>query len=149
MNTEPFRQEIVAAARRWVGTAYVNQASTCGQGTDCLGLIRGVWREVVGEEPEKMPYYSPYWGEVSGNEAMMEAAHRWFDVIDVKNMGSGDMVLFRWKDAAVARHAGILTGQNRFIHAYEKAGVVETTLGSQWHRRIVAAYRFPSPSNNG
>ena len=46
------RAEIVRAARSWIGTPYRHQASLKGVGCDCLGLLRGVWREVVGAEPE-------------------------------------------------------------------------------------------------
>jgi len=40
------------------GTPYVHQASARGAGTDCLGLLRGEWREVLGREPEHVPAYS-------------------------------------------------------------------------------------------
>ena len=38
--------EIVARARAWIGTPYRHRASCRGAGADCLGLVRGVWREV-------------------------------------------------------------------------------------------------------
>ncbi len=41
------REKIVAAARAWVGTPYHHQASVKGAGCDCLGLIRGIWRELA------------------------------------------------------------------------------------------------------
>ena len=56
-------QRIVAAARGWIGTPYVHQASVKGAGTDCLGLVRGIWRELYGPEPEALPAYTPDWGE--------------------------------------------------------------------------------------
>ena len=34
--------------------------------TDCLGLVRGVWREVIGQEPEAPPSYTPDWSETEG-----------------------------------------------------------------------------------
>src|SRR5215207_7343246 len=37
------REQIVAAARGWIGTPYHHQASVKGVGCDCLGLIRGLW----------------------------------------------------------------------------------------------------------
>ena len=46
-------------ARGWIGTPYRHQASLKGVGCDCLGLVRGVWREVMGEEPEAPPAYRP------------------------------------------------------------------------------------------
>src|SRR3989338_4143365 len=51
------RQAIVAAARSWIGTPYRHQASLKGAGCDCLGLVRGVWRELYGDEPEAPPPY--------------------------------------------------------------------------------------------
>jgi len=47
--------DVERIARSWIGTPYVHQASVKGVGCDCLGLLRGVWRELVGAEPEKMP----------------------------------------------------------------------------------------------
>ena len=48
-------ETIVRCARGWLGTPYHHQASVKGVGCDCLGLIRGLWRELCGPEPEKMP----------------------------------------------------------------------------------------------
>ena len=48
----PTRDEIVRAARRYIGTPYHHQAALAGAGCDCLGLIRGVWRDLYGAEPE-------------------------------------------------------------------------------------------------
>ena len=41
---------VVAAARSWLGTPYRHQASLKGAGADCLGVVRGVWRELVGPD---------------------------------------------------------------------------------------------------
>ena len=46
---------VVAHARAWIGTPYEHQASCRGSGTDCLGLLRGLWRELLGAEPETPP----------------------------------------------------------------------------------------------
>ena len=47
-------------------------ASLRGVGCDCLGLARGVWREVVGPEPFPIPPYSRDWGETGPREALAE-----------------------------------------------------------------------------
>ena len=60
------RADIVAEARAWIGTPYRHQASLKGVGCDCLGLVRGVWRAVIGDEPERAPAYSRDWAEASG-----------------------------------------------------------------------------------
>lgn len=49
---------VVTAARGWIGTPYRHQASVRGAGADCLGLIRGVWRELYGAEPAEVPAYT-------------------------------------------------------------------------------------------
>ena len=71
------RQEVLAEARRWIGTPYRHQASALGIGADCLGLIRGVWRNLIGTEPEQIPAYTADWSEPSGEEALLAAAFRW------------------------------------------------------------------------
>ena len=48
---------VIAAARAWLGTPYHDQASLRGIGCDCLGLARGVWRDLVGAEPQPIPPY--------------------------------------------------------------------------------------------
>ncbi len=51
----PTRAAIVVTARLWIGTPYLHQASLRGIGCDCLGLLRGVWRDLYGPEPEAPP----------------------------------------------------------------------------------------------
>ena len=136
---------IVKAARGWLGTPYHDQASVCGVGCDCLGLIRGVWRDVVGPEPMPVPPYSRDWGEVGPHEVLAAAARAAMVEIDVANARTGDVVLFRMRAGAIAKHCGILSGADSFIHAYERTGVIEESLTAPWRRRVVFAFRFPVP----
>jgi hypothetical protein len=46
----------------------------------------------------------------------------------------GDVLVFRMRDEGVARHAGILTGTSRLVHAQEGLGVIEIELGRWWRR---------------
>ena len=52
------RKAILTAAYDWLDTPYQHQASVKGGGCDCLGLIRGVWREIYGDEPMETPAYT-------------------------------------------------------------------------------------------
>lgn len=133
----------LAEARRWIGTPYMHQASVCQKGADCLGLIRGIWRYLYGTEPEKLPAYTLDWGEVSEGETVLLAMDTYFAAKPILDAAEGNVVVFRWDSRVIAKHLGVLSGNNRFIHAYEKAGTIETTLGSHWRRRITAAYAFP------
>ena len=138
---------VVAAARGWIGTPYVHQASCRGAGTDCLGLVRGVWREVLGREPEGPPAYTRDWSEVAGEEALWAAARRRLRVVPAgRAMRPGEVLLFRMRSGSVAKHLGILSAGGatpRFIHAYSGRGVVECALSRPWARRVVARFDFP------
>nr|WP_314529469.1 NlpC/P60 family protein [uncultured Brevundimonas sp.] len=138
---------VIAAARAWLGTPYRHQASVRGVGADCLGLVRGVWREVVGEEPEAVPAYSADWAEVGGRETLLDAAGRWMRAVAVDEMRPGDVLLFRMSPGAAAKHCAILSADDgpepRMIHAYWGRAVVESWMGTWWRRRLVAAFRFP------
>ena len=67
---------VVEAARGWIGTPYVHQACIRGVGCDCLGLIRGLWRDLIGPEPEAVPAYAPDWSEPQGREWLWQAMAR-------------------------------------------------------------------------
>lgn len=136
---------VIAEARQWLGTPYVHQASVRGVGCDCLGLLRGVWRQVLGPEPEVVPSYTRDWSEALGREDLWEAALRWL-VPAGPMLADGDILLFRMREGAVAKHLGFAASGaagTTVIHAYTGHGVVESPLSGAWSRRIVARFRFP------
>ena len=135
---------IVSAARSWLGTPYHDQASLKGVGCDCLGLIRGVWRETVGPEPFAMPPYSRDWGEVAQREPILDLARTVMPEVSQDRIAPSAVLVFRMRRGAVAKHLGILTEPGRFIHAYERIGVLEEPFNATWRRRLVAAFRFPN-----
>lgn len=136
--------QVLLIAHSWIGTPYRHQASLKGVGCDCLGLVRGIWRELYGREPELPPPYAPDWAERSGEDRLMDAAARHFDPpIPPAEALPGDLLLFRWRPHMAAKHAGILAGERLFIHAYEQAAVIASPLVPSWRRRIAAAFRFP------
>ncbi len=141
-------ERIVAEARRWIGTPYRHGASVRGIGCDCLGLVRGVWRAVCGPEPETPPAYSATWAEAGTRETLRDAARRHLIEIEPEAAGAGDVLLFRWRDGMAMKHAGIVTGEGRMIHAHDGACVAEVAFGI-WRRRIAAAFRFPGPLDAG
>lgn len=139
-------ESIVSEARRWLGTPYRHQAALCGAGTDCLGLVRGVWRALYGAEPEAVPPYSMDWSEPAREERLWQAATRHLVVRDLDQEALGDVILFRMRSGSVAKHLGIVSGLSprpAFIHAYSGRGVVESPLSAPWRRRIVARFAFP------
>ncbi|KQV63835.1 NlpC/P60 family protein [Rhizobium sp. Root1220] len=137
-------RHVLAIAESWIGTPYRHQASLKGVGCDCLGLVRGVWRELYGAEPELPPPYAPDWAERSGEDRLMNAARRHFGAsLPLAERRPGDLLLFRWRPEVAAKHAGIFVGEREFIHAYEQAAVIRSPLVPSWRRRIAAVFRFP------
>lgn len=139
-------EAVVAEARAWLGTPYRHQASCRGAGADCLGLVRGVWRALYGHEPAPVPAYTADWSEPARDEVLLRAATAHLVALRIEAARPGDVVLFRMRAGAVAKHLGILAATGSaptFIHAYAGHGVVESSLSAPWRRRIVGAFMFP------
>ncbi len=139
------RDEIVRLARGWIGTRYQHQASLKGVGADCLGLLRGVWREAVGDEPEDVPPYSPAWAELGAPDQLLGGAFRHLIPLRMDaEIRSGTVLLFRWRAHLPAKHCGIATGPETFVHAHDGASVAEVALVPLWRRKIAGLFDFPA-----
>jgi NlpC/P60 family putative phage cell wall peptidase len=134
---------IVAIARTWLGTPYHHQASVKGVGSDCLGLVRGVYREAMGTDPEVAPAYSRDWAEASGRETLLEAAARHLTPVALANAAPGDVLIFRMRKGMVAKHAAILASEDTMIHAMEGTLASEVPFSPWWQRRVAGVFRFP------
>ncbi|MFK8252222.1 NlpC/P60 family protein [Ancylobacter terrae] len=144
------RARIIAEARGWIGTPYLHRASLKGQGCDCLGLVRGIWRALYGAEPDTLPAYAPDWAEATGEERLAGAGRRHLVPVAIEHMRPGDVLLFRWRAHLPAKHAAILTeaagpdGPGRMVHAHDGAAVAEVHLAPWWRRRLAYAFAFPA-----
>jgi len=139
-------RDAVDEARRWLGTPYHHQASVCGAGTDCLGLLRGVWRHLYGREPQNVPVYTPDWAETGRNEVLLKAAQTHLSPAVSEQFELGDVIVFRLHSESIAKHLGMVSDiglMPKFIHAYSGHGVVESPLSRPWVRRIAARFVFP------
>ena len=136
------RQSVLRLARSWLDTPYRHQASIRHVGCDCLGLVRGIWRELYSaNDPETLPNYTPDWAEEQGVETLQDAARRW--LIETSEPQPGDALLFRLKPGVPCKHVGILSASDRLIHAYWGHAVVESWLQPFWSRRVAHAFAFP------
>ena len=156
--------EIIAIARSWIGTPYVHQASVKGAGCDCLGLLRGVWRERNGEEPEAAPPYSPDWAEATGEETLYKALARHLREIEPSALAPGDIALFRMARTGPAKHCGVVAALKQrsdsalenpltqrsdsasktltLIHARQNKRVSEEAFTEFWRRKLAHAFRI-------
>jgi NlpC/P60 family putative phage cell wall peptidase len=140
------RGQIVAEALSWLGTPYHHGQSVKGTGCDCLGLVRGVWRAAIGPEPETLPAYSRDWG--IGEETLLDGARRHFVEIPVARIAGGDVVVFRMRRGRPAKHCAIVViggeGELRFVHAWDAAPMVcSSLLDEWWWARVAAVLQFP------
>lgn len=144
--------DVIAVARRWIGTPYHHQAATLGAGVDCVGLVRGVWDMLYATPIAVVASYSRDWAEATGEETLLAAARRHLVEVDPASLAPGQVVVFRYRQRAVAKHAGILASSPfgadagcglTLIHAVEGAPVSEVPLLPWWRRRVAAAFTFP------
>ncbi|MGH1577202.1 NlpC/P60 family protein [Planktotalea sp.] len=138
-------ERVVAIARSWIGTPYRHQASLQHAGTDCLGLLRGIWRTLYGSEPEVVPPYSQDWAEPQGDEVLLRAALRYLEPQE-RALSAGDVLLFRMRAGSIAKHLGVCSRageESMFIHAYSGHAVTESPLSPPWQRKIAARFCFP------
>ena len=135
-------KRVISAARGWLGTPYHHQAACKGAGCDCLGLIRGVYAEVTGRCAQKPPPYTRDWAEMRGEETLLHAAERHLHALKGAPAMPGDILIFRMRASAIAKHAGIMSTPQHMIHATESDGVVEVSLGPWWWRHLAGAFRL-------
>jgi NlpC/P60 family putative phage cell wall peptidase len=140
-------QLVMGEAVSWIGTPYRHQGSRKGVGCDCLGLLRGVWRALYGEEPEQPGPYAPDWAEAGGEDRLLAAARRYLIETGEREPAAGRVILFRWRPHLPAKHTGIVIEPGRFIHAYEGHGVTISALVPQWRRRIAGVFAFPAATS--
>ena len=141
MMTHP----IVTLARGWIGTPYHHQAALSQVGCDCLGLVRGVYLQYTGLDPETPPAYSRDWAEATGIETMIAAAGRHLTPVSPEHAAPGHVLIFRLRAGTVAKHAAILATPTTMIHAIEGVPTAEVAFSPWWRRRLAAVFAFPSP----
>lgn len=142
---------VVAEARTWIGTPYLHQASCKGAGSDCLGLIRGIWRHLFGAEPMAVPAYSADWADWGQNPPLEQVLAAFLIPKDHHAIARGDILLFQMRAAGPAKHLGVMSqgfgaAEAHFIHAFSGHSVCESALTPPWKRRILASFAFPAPA---
>ena len=144
VSIAPKRNAIVAHARAWIGTPYHHQASRIGVGTDCLGLIRGVFRALYGHEVRAYPRLRARLGRRRrrGNHARRRPPP------PRRNRSrppliAGDVLIFRYRQRICRQARRASWPVRTIIHAIEGAPVSEVPLTNWWRRRIAGAFSFP------
>lgn len=111
-----------------------------------MGLLRGVWAEITGDPLIAVPTYTADWSEPQGDERLWHGLAERLAERCQQDAQAGDVLLFRMRQGAVAKHIGIQAEIGRcptFIHAYQGHGVRESALSVPWQRRLVARFACP------
>jgi len=136
---------VVAAARRWLGTPWHHQGRLIGVGVDCGGLVVGVAQSLglaVADHP-------PGYARVPDGHSLRRIVEQ--QCIRIPCSEEGAVALFRW-DAA-PQHLAIVSRLPEgwaLIHAWAQARrVVEHLWTAEWQDRLVSdaagplIYRLP------
>ena len=133
-------EEILAAARSWLGTPWRHQGRLKGVAVDCGGLIIG-----VGKELGLLEFDTRAYGRIPDGQQLRALCEQHLMPKLINEVASGDVLLMR-----ISRHpqhlaiVGDRGDPFSLIHAYADAGA----CGPKWLRRIVVAYslRLPPPA---
>ena len=104
--------------KRWLGTPYVYAAHTCGEGTDCSGMVMEVFLKVYGIK-------------VHRNSARMLEQN--CKPIDVEDLREGDLVFFITSSDGHVSHVGIYLKDYKFVHASSSRGVTVDDLRQNYY----------------
>lgn len=131
------QNDIVQAARSFMGTPFVHQGRIPGRALDCAGLVIVVARTLNIEHFDVDGYgRNPHQGLL---EATIDRNNCLFSVA-LNEISPGDILLMRF--AREPQHLAIYAGET-LIHSYEAVGkVCEHGIDATWRSRIVKAYRF-------
>lgn len=134
MNSTQIAQ-MIAAARRCLGTPFHHQGRQPRFGIDCIGLIVVALRAAGMQVND----YSDYSRRPDGKSLI--AALTEHGAQPVSKIEPGDILLFRYDNQP--QHVALATEPDRMIHSFAVAGqVVETPIGDYWRRRLNGIYRF-------
>ena len=138
---------IITEARRWLGTPYQHQASCLGAGADCLGLVRGIYRALYGQEPQTPPPYAAYAGAGEAETLLMAARH----YLQAQPLPAppllphtGHVLAFRMRRSLPVRHLAIMSFDGKMVHAVSGVHVCEVAFSAWWQRRCAAVFSFPN-----
>src|SRR5919198_1413357 len=124
-TTQTVRYRLVKMARTFLGLPYRWGGMSERRGVDCSGLVKMLFAKLHVELPR------------SSREQIHSGKE-----IPIDQLEMGDLVFFSL-DGEIPNHVGIYVGNNRFLHAEQKAGrVIITDLKEPWYaKRFLGARR--------
>jgi cell wall-associated NlpC family hydrolase len=141
------RAQVVAEARRWLGTRWRHQGRGA-EGIDCAGLLLAVVRALdllPAEQIAAVETQTAGYGRYPRGDALKRALDERLGRTAVPQ--PGDVLLMRFE--AEPQHVALLAsrpdGTPSLIHAYAPAPhrVIETIYDARWQQRTCCSYALP------
>jgi NlpC/P60 family putative phage cell wall peptidase len=128
------RDQIIEAARSWIGTPWHHQARLKGVGVDCVGLIVGVCQEMGISVQDTTDYRRFPDGVTLAKELERQ-------LVKTAEPLPGDVLLFRV--TRLPQHVAFCSPLG-MIHAHQGSkNVVETAISPAWRTRLIGIYSLP------
>jgi cell wall-associated NlpC family hydrolase len=134
--TKPTRQQVLDAARKWIGTPFKHQGRLLGVGADCAGIVIGTAHALGISDFDFLEY------NVCPNPELMGLLlDQNLISIPKEEAKSGDLLWLRV--GKKPRHLAIKTDVG-ILHSFANVGrCVETSLDAFTAATIYRAYRYP------
>jgi len=110
-------KKLIECLAEWIGAPYKYGGNT-KQGTDCSGMVSSVYKETYNINMYR-----------SSADQLKNVKQ-----IDKSELKAGDLVFFKIAGEKVS-HVGIYLGENKFIHASTKRGVVVNSLDEDYYKK--------------
>lgn len=118
------QNRIESIASKYLGIPY-RYGGMSRRGIDCSGLVCLVYKDVSGA---KLPHSS-------------RKLRRCSRLVSLSSAQAGDLVFFKGDFLGMITHVGIYLGNNRFIHASSKQGVMYSSLEQKYFKEHFAEVR--------
>lgn len=142
-------QRISDAAKKWLGTPYMNNTMVRGVGVDCAyllvaalvdsGVMRADWLEIEN--------YSNEWHLHHSEEKYLKYVQQVADEVDMTSpIKEGDFLLYQY--GRCISHGAIYVGDGLVIHSFVDYGVIYSKLDdslffdNKGRPRLRAVYRY-------
>lgn len=133
----PSRDDIVMAARKWLGTPFRHQGRALGRGVDCAGVVIG-----VGHDLGLTAFDSHDYGRMPDGSTMRKVMDDHMD--RATEIGKGDVILFAF--SGIPHHVAIVSDVGPppvIVHSWAGARrCVEHRLDANWRLSLRGVWRF-------
>ena len=134
------REQIVAAARGWLGTPFHHQGRLKGVGVDCAGVIVGVANELGLSTPDIKGY-----GHRPDSRELERLCFDHMTPVAIDEAEPGDVLLISIDGNP--QHLAFMTDAangRAMLHSYAPARrVVEHIISDDWTEKFTAAFKLP------